>query len=173
MASQIAAKSALVGGQGTIDVLQDQGARRATLGLERRDQRPERPERARAGVFVVVARAQALVEPGQGQVLTGEGAPDEIGAAGQLGRFDLGDVAADQVVVTPVGGVDRRLHRVEIVGEIAAPALEAGSRHAAAGEELEEDALRALRSGRRERADGHGSPSESAHIFFLVPLMFR
>ena len=65
------------------------------------------------------------------------------------------DVGAADMLRAPVGLVGRDLHRVEIVGEKAAPARpEAGARHAAAGEELVEGERRhpAPVSARSDRA---------------------
>ena len=111
------------------------GAAFAAEGLNRA---PEPPER----------RGPRAAEPrpiaGEAHVLAGRGRPGQIGGSGKLRRLDAPDVAEVQILAAPVGPVRRRLHRIEIVGEQAAPALaQPRPRHAPAGEELVEGEGRA------------------------------
>ena len=103
-------------GQRAADIFEHDRRRRTALAPQRRHQRPERPEAARA--FALQPRTDAC----ERQILTGKGRPDEIGAAGQLRGRDRRDIADMQRFPAPVPAVGLGFLRVEIIGEKAGPA---------------------------------------------------
>ena len=123
---------AAVGGQQADDVLDHDQARRPALGVELLDLPPEPPEGSRTARRKTPARAR------EAEVLAGRRGPGEVGAATRKGRRrQAPDVRESQMVVTEVGSIGRRLHRIYVVGEDRAPAVEAQARETAAGEELQ------------------------------------
>jgi hypothetical protein len=75
--------------------------------------------------------------PSQRQVLARERGPGQISETGQLRWLHRSNILNDQLLATPVRGISRALHVIEVVGEDTRPLhAKTGMRHPTASKEL-------------------------------------
>jgi len=124
-------------GEHADDIFQHNQPGRAAFGAHRAHLVVEQPEGAGAGFDLVARAAHAFAGASQRQVLTGEGSPGQIGAAGQVFRRDGAEISGMKIVAVPIGAVGFGLVGVDVIGEQAAPTIAKPSAgHAAAGEKF-------------------------------------